>query len=172
MPWIDYDPNFPGVVRTPDWRFHDHLGEASIRAVEHLPTKMLFLPTCRVDDKSDLHFTTTYEGSIPDGFDIALRAQEAMRLFCAHLKTTPEEEKRRAERRNRNLKLQLFLRKYSAQAWRSFLGRASRLLLRLLDTENLCSFVADPRTCGSRRNFSIKIGVMVPFCRCVCAWSN
>jgi hypothetical protein len=67
MSWIDYDPHLHGVVHMPDWRFHDHLGEASIRAVEHLPTKILFLPTCRVDDKSDLHFATTYEGSIPDG---------------------------------------------------------------------------------------------------------
>jgi hypothetical protein len=93
MPWIDYDPNLHGVVHTPDWRFHDHLGEASIRAVEHLPTKILFFPTCRVEDKFDLHFATTYEGSIPDGFDIALRAQEAMRFFCSQLKTTPEQEK-------------------------------------------------------------------------------
>ena len=93
MPWINYDPNLHGVIHSSDWRFHDHLGEASIRAVEHLPTKILFFPTCRVDDKSDLHFATTYEGSIPDGFDIAQRAQEAMRFFCVHLKTTPEQER-------------------------------------------------------------------------------
>ena len=99
MPWIDYEPNFHGVVHMPDWRFHDHVGEASIRAVEHLPTKMLFFPTCRVDDKSDLHFATTYEGSIPDGFDIVLLAQEAMRFFCVHLKTTPEQEMLKDDRR-------------------------------------------------------------------------
>ena len=104
MPWIDYDPNLHGVIHTPDWRFHDHLGEASIRAVEHVPTRILFFPACRVDDKFDLYFATTYEGPKADGFDIALLAQEAMRFFCIHLKTTPEEEKRKAEGRNRNLK--------------------------------------------------------------------
>ena len=96
MSWIDYDPNAHGVIHPPDWRFHDHLGEAAIQAVEHVPTRMLFFPTCRVDDKSDLHFATTYEGSIPDGLDIALLAQEAMRFFWIHLKTAPEEEKRKA----------------------------------------------------------------------------
>ena len=46
LPWIDYDPNLHGVIHSPDWRFHGHLGEVSIRAVERLPTKILFFRTC------------------------------------------------------------------------------------------------------------------------------
>jgi hypothetical protein len=39
MSWIDDDPNAHGKIHRSDWRFHDHLGEAEIRAVEHLQTK-------------------------------------------------------------------------------------------------------------------------------------
>lgn len=91
------------VLHPRDWRFHDHIGEASIRAVEHVPTKILFFPTCRVDDNFDLHFATTHEGSSPTSFDIAQRAQEAMRFFCIHLKTTPERETHNKEEWRQNL---------------------------------------------------------------------
>jgi hypothetical protein len=97
MPWIDYDPNVHGVIHQHEWRFHDRLGEAEIRAVEHVQTKILFCPRCRIGEHFDLHFATTYEGEIPPGFDIKQRAQEAMRYFSLHLKTTPEMEEERAE---------------------------------------------------------------------------
>jgi hypothetical protein len=60
-------------------------------------TKILFCPRCRIGEHFDLHFATTYEGEIPPGFDIKQRAQEAMRYFCLHLKTTPEMEEERDE---------------------------------------------------------------------------
>ncbi len=97
MAWIDYDSNVHGKIHTPDWRFHDHLGEAEIRAVEHIKTKIFFYPKCRLGEHFDLHFSTTYEGDIPPSFDIKQHAQEAMRFFCIHLKTTPEREAERDE---------------------------------------------------------------------------
>jgi hypothetical protein len=95
MSWIDYDPNVHGVIHPRDWRFHDHLGEAEIRAVEHVQTKILFCPRCRIGEYFDLHFATTYEGNVPPGFDTKQRAQEAMRFFCIHVKTTHEQEEER-----------------------------------------------------------------------------
>ncbi|MGO8700342.1 MAG: hypothetical protein ACLQVY_21840 [Limisphaerales bacterium] len=99
MGFIDYDPNVHGLIHMPDWKFRYTCGEAAISAVEHVPTKILFFPTCRVADNLEPYFATTYEGSLPDSFDIALLAQQAMRFYCIHLKTTPEDEQIKYKRR-------------------------------------------------------------------------
>jgi hypothetical protein len=95
MPFIPYDPDEHGILHRTDWRFRDHLGEAAISAVEHLPTRILFFPTAYTDDKGDTTFGTSWSGPddlAADADTIAHLAQHAMRYYCLHLTTTPQAE--------------------------------------------------------------------------------
>jgi hypothetical protein len=108
--FIAYDPNAHGVLHIRDWATYEERDAAlgTLRILEHQPTRLKFLITYDFDANGNLVAFGVSCQNTPfnrlDQPDMEQIAQQAIRFYCAWKKTTPEEEKRKAEGSNRNLK--------------------------------------------------------------------